>query len=92
MLRATVHSVTGKAKHFVGTIHDGHAIRDIEIAHPTYLTIVEGDNGYYLFQYTNSNVCLADSWFETLDGAFTQAEFEFEVHRDDWLNIDSGCI
>ena len=36
-----------------------------------------GDSGYYLFYYDSSGVTVSDTYHDTLDGAFDQANFEF---------------
>jgi len=45
-----------------------------------------GDAGYFLL-YLCENSQVADTWHQTLDDAFHQAEFEFNVKLEEWTNV-----
>ena len=46
-----------------------------------------GDPGFFLLHLAADGQC-ADTWHETLDDAFHQAEYEFEVRRDEWEEVN----
>ena len=88
MLQAKVQSITGNTQHYIGTIAGGRVVRQTRIDDPEYVQISEGDNGYYLLRFNSDNVCLADSWFETLEEAKRQAEFEYAISESHWEHIE----
>lgn len=42
------------------------------------------DDGIYLFTVTADGGTVSDTWHETVDDAFDQAEDEFSVGRNEW--------
>ena len=86
-LRAPVKSVTGTTKHFLGTVIDGKPVPVQLIPSPTWVEIVEKDGWFYLYRYDDNNVCLADSLFEDVEKAKSQATFEFDIAEEDWVEM-----
>ena len=46
------------------------------------------DSGFYLLHICASGE-VADTWHETVEDAMHQAEFEFGVHKDEWVSVSS---
>lgn len=44
----------------------------------------EGDPGFYLNYLDGHGESQTNTYHDTLDGAFAQAEFEFAIRREDW--------
>jgi hypothetical protein len=68
---------TGETRHYVG---------GLPMAKPYSLTIVkfEGDAGFYLVYLDEAGLQMTDTYHESEDGAFSQAEFEFGIPRTAW--------
>ncbi len=49
----------------------------------------EGDTGYYLYYCDSSGVEMTDTWHESLEKAMEQAEFEFQVAKQDWEPVQT---
>jgi hypothetical protein len=43
-----------------------------------------GDKGFYLLHLCSDGQ-VADTWHESLDDAFHQAEYEFGIHKSEWI-------
>jgi hypothetical protein len=80
------HQNPGRTKH---TMNDAKGRRpfpsftSLEIAH------YHGSVGYYLFHICADGQ-MADTWHTSLDDALYQAEWEFGVRPDEWVNISEG--
>jgi hypothetical protein len=70
------HHTTGRTVHY---------IRGGLAPPPAQLHITEHKGGYYLLYLAESGDELTDTYHETLESAFEQAEFEFNVRREDWI-------
>lgn len=71
------HKRTGKTRHY----------RKSEIlSSPKYLYIVqyEEDEGYYLLHIDGEGNELTDTFHETLNDAFEQAKWEFNIFEAEW--------
>jgi hypothetical protein len=57
------------------------------------LTIAQfqGDNGFYLL-YTPESGMGTDTWHQSLEDAFHQAEHEFGVIRIEWIQTEQGKV
>jgi hypothetical protein len=79
------HHFPGRTRHYV------QAGPDARTEFPPFkslaITIHPEDSGFYLMHVTEKGDC-ADTWHETLDEAFHQAEWEFGVRRDEWLEVN----
>lgn len=79
-----------KYKHF----STGRVIHSNEygvISPPTFLSIVlyEDDEGFYLI-YSDSNMNeQIDTYHDSLNSAFDQAQFEFNIQPSEWIRISS---
>jgi hypothetical protein len=73
------HRPTGNTRHF----RDGATLGP-----PAKLRIVRfaDDPGFYLLYLDADGNELTDTWHEALDLAQRQAEFEFGVHKDEWIS------
>lgn len=66
------HRVTGACRHF-------NLITDTDDPVPSAIAIVGGGTvGFYLMRFAEGWRCITDTWHETLEEAFDQAEFEYE--------------
>jgi hypothetical protein len=59
---------------------------------PASLVIAQRDDdpGYYLLYLDEENGEMTDTYHTALDGAFAQANAEFDVVRDEWLPFEMG--
>lgn len=71
------HQPTGKTRHFFGSS---------EIPLPVELRIVQydGDPGLYLFYCDPTGKEMTDTYHDSLEGAMSQADWEFNVKPEDW--------
>ena len=71
---------TGKTKHHV---------YGVEMPTPSSLKIVKypNDPGFYLFYCNDKGEEMTDTWHETLQKAFEQANWEFGVVEGDWEKL-----
>ena len=74
------YEATGKTKHFYGSM---------ELSKPDELRIVQyhGDSGFYLFYCDKSGEEVTDTYHDTMESAFKQAEWEFNVKPDAWTKL-----
>ncbi|CAD7289864.1 hypothetical protein LMG7974_01950 [Campylobacter majalis] len=74
-------STPNKTLHFCGN--------DI-LPKPYALSIIQYDNdeGFYLFYLDEIGNEQTDTYHETLDDVFVQAEFEFGIKREDWIKLE----
>ena len=86
-LEAEVKTVSGRTKHYVGTVVDGVLKPAYEIGSPDRVEIIEEGDGYFLFGYAGPGPSIFDSFFFTLEEAKRQAKFEFEIDEQDWVEI-----
>jgi hypothetical protein len=74
------HLRPGRTKH---TLCDTQGSREF----PPFVSLViaqyPGDSGYYLLHLCEDGHG-TDTWHETIDDAFHQAEYEFEVKPEEW--------
>jgi len=71
------HVQTGNTRHFVhGSLKD----KPDSLA----ITQFQGDSGYYLLHLDANGGEISDTYHETLNEAFDQAEWEFNVQRSEW--------
>ena len=83
--RACVNRVTGKAKNYVGSVMlSGDIVRQRELSAPVSLEIVETQNGFLMYYLDAEGKPITDGWHDTLEDAFAQAEFEFDILRENW--------
>jgi len=71
---------TGKTRHFFG---------NELLSKPSFLQIAKYDDdpGYYLFYLDSDKDVLTDTYHETIDKAFEQAEWEFGIKLVNWSSI-----
>ena len=77
------HQATGKTRHF----HGGE-----QLPCPSELRIVKypDDPGYYLFYCNDERVEFTDTYHETLEGAISQAEWEFQIKPMEWTILSEA--
>ncbi len=74
-----------------------HTIRDKngERSFPAFVTLeissYPGEGSCYLFHICGDEQ-VADTWHQTLDEAFDQAEWEFGVRQDEWTVVTEPAI
>jgi hypothetical protein len=74
------HKPTGRTRHY-----RGHG----ELPAPKSLSIGQFDNdpGFYLFYLDRDGREQTDTYHETLEDAFQQAQREFGIERSDWVEV-----
>ena len=72
------HKSTGKTSHWLGSE---------ELPAPSALCIAELESAYYLLYLDDEGSELTDTYHESLQGAFAQAEFEFGVTQGEWTAV-----
>ena len=77
-------------KSFVATGNTTHYDGNKILPQPLALSIVQydGDSGFYLFYLDESGKEQTDTYHESIEDAFNQAEFEFGVKKEDWKNLN----
>ena len=77
-------------KSFVATGNTTHYDGNKILPQPFALNIVkyDGDSGFYLFYLDESGKEQTDTYHESIEDAFKQAEFEFGVKKEDWKNLN----
>jgi len=60
--------------------------------HPAQLRVVQysGDDGFYLLYCTAAGEELTDTYHDTLESAFAQADWEFGVSAAEWTIVTTG--
>jgi hypothetical protein len=79
MLRQGNHA-TGRTVH---TVAGRLAPTPVELQIAQY----DGDTGYYLFYCDESGHPITDTYHESIDGALSQAEWEFNTTVADWETV-----
>ena len=76
-------------KSFVATGNTTHYDGNKILPQPFALSIAQydGDSGFYLFYLDESGKEQTDTYHESIEGAFKQAEFEFGVKKEDWIKL-----
>jgi hypothetical protein len=75
------HRVTGACRHF-------NASTGSDDPTPSTIAIVGGGaTGFYLMRFASGWQFITDTWHETLDEAFRQAEFEYEGVSNTWQTL-----
>jgi hypothetical protein len=79
------HKSTGRTRHLIG---------DLPMPRPSELRVVRDAEGHglYLFYCDAAGTEMTDTFHQTLDEAFSQAEFEFQVRPDEWTQVGSGPV
>lgn len=78
------HHRPGRTKH---TLSDSAGIRDFPPFKALEICSTAPDEGFYLM-YEPEHGTGTDTWHQTLDDAFHQAEWEFGVARNEWLETN----
>jgi hypothetical protein len=77
------HLNPGRTKH---TISDANGIRPFPPFTSLAITRYGEGNACYLMHICDDN-SVADTWHETLDDALYQAEWEFGVRPEEWIEV-----
>jgi len=74
------HASTGRATHR----RDGRILPK-----PSSLTIskVDSNPGFFLFYYDERGELMTDTYHDTIEGAFEQAQFEFGIVSHEWKAV-----
>jgi hypothetical protein len=77
------HLQPGRTKH---TLHDANGIRPFPPFTSLAIARYGDDAGYYLMHICADRTG-TDTWHQTLEDAFDQAEWEFGVRRNEWTEV-----
>jgi hypothetical protein len=77
------HLRLGRTKH---TLHDTQGIREFPPFVSLEIAQYQGETGYYLLHLCETGQG-TDSWHPSLDDALHQAEYEFDVRKEEWTEI-----
>jgi hypothetical protein len=77
----TRHRHTGATRHTVGGAEQGAAAA---------LAVCKDEESFYLFYCDADWEPVTDTWHESLDDAFDQAEFEYAGTREIWVHVRVG--
>jgi hypothetical protein len=88
ILRADVKKITGKTRHFLGTVIEGQPVPVSPFPVPKWVGISRESGGFFLLYFDKNDVFITDGWHESLEGAKKQANFEFEITENDWQFTD----
>lgn len=78
------HLKPGRTKH---TIRDANGLRDFAPFIALEIARYPNEQSCYLF-HVSENGEVADTWHQTLEEAFDQAEWEFGVRREEWGDVN----
>jgi hypothetical protein len=87
-LRASVRTVTGKAKHLQG-VPTTDEVEIVELSDPVAVELVEEDGAFSLLRLDEDGQCTADTWHATAEEAKAQASFEFGIEEADWKETET---
>jgi len=85
-LKARVTTVSGNTTHRAAHIEADTVVADGVFPPPSWVQIVQTDEGFFLLYLDAAGVALTDTWHQTLEEAKRQAEFEFEIQAPDWFD------
>lgn len=71
------HIPTGRTRHFIGN-------QKMPTPHGLIIAQYPDNPGYYLFYMDEVGNEMTDTYHETLEDAFDQAAWEFQVSHEDW--------
>jgi hypothetical protein len=79
--------VTLQGHHSIGNAR--HSVAGEPMPRPEELQIVrsEGESAYYLLYCGRDGQPMTDTFHLSLEDAFSQAEFEYAVKRDEWTMV-----
>jgi hypothetical protein len=77
------HLRPGRTKH---TIQDANGIREFTPFVSLEIASYPHTESCYLF-HISQNGEVADTWHQTVEEAIDQAEYEFGVQREEWINV-----
>ena len=62
-----------------------------EVLPPADFVVLEADDtGFYLYRYSIRDEFGGDTWHQTLEDAYHQAEYEFGITDSDWFEVPVG--
>jgi hypothetical protein len=92
-LVAKVHEVLKSGVHGIGTIMEGEVVheRDLPLPDRVVIEVDESDDTCMMYRYTNAGNFCGDTWHEDLDSAILQANYEYGLSTDDFVEVlDDG--
>ena len=87
-LRAEIKEYLGKTKHSLGCIIGDTPVEIERLPVAKWLEIVEEESGIFLYHYNANGDCVADTCHQSIKEAMSQAEFEFNIKKADWREIE----
>jgi hypothetical protein len=51
----------------------------------SWIEIKEENGNIYLFQFNENNICISDTWHQSINEAKSQAEYQFGIQSDEWI-------
>jgi hypothetical protein len=59
---------------------------DGELPMPTWVKILQTDEGVFLLYVDDAGSTITDTWHETVEQAKSQAKFEFDIGESEWVD------
>lgn len=88
ILRADVKKVTGKTRHCLGTVVQGHPVPVSPLGPFKWVGVSCEPGGVFLVYFDKDDRPVTDGWHESLEAAQRQAKFEFDISESDWVAIE----
>jgi hypothetical protein len=83
-IRAQVKKNMGTTRHRVlRSLPDGSATFE-DLPPASWVEIVYEDGDVFLFRYDSTDMCVSDTWHESVEAAKRQAAVEFGITEDKW--------
>lgn len=77
-------------KHYISDTERKNVKQELQKYSPYKLEIMnysgKNEDEFYLVSMDKNNEDITDTWHETLEDAIRQAQIQFNVHPDEWLD------
>ena len=93
-LVAKVQRVLRPGIHGIGTIEDGKVVRKEDFPNPDRVVIEVDGSGTacMMYRYTRTGDLCGDTWHEDLESAYGQAEYEYGLRGEDFVEVIEGSV
>jgi hypothetical protein len=59
---------------------------------PTWLVLEVSRDRCFLYRYTDSGEGAGDTWHQSLEDAYHQAHFEYDLEWEDWVEVPPSAV